>query len=120
MVVQVRQVQFLVLQSTRCRQRDLRRRHGQLLQACHQPACLLVVLVPLVLDPFRLLLAQCLQLVDLFRLLQVAVVQFRRLLLVAQVVRPALVVHQWVAVLAVLVLVLALDVFLQVHLVAVQ
>ena len=58
-------------------------------------------------------------LVVLFRLLQVAVVQFRRLL-VAQVGRLALVVHQWVAVLLVLVLVLALDVFLQVHLVAVQ
>jgi hypothetical protein len=58
-------------------------------------------------------------LVVLFRLLQVAVVQFRRLL-VAQVGRLALVVHQWVVVLLVLVLVLALAVFLQVHLVAAQ
>ena len=71
--VQVRQVRYLVLQSTRCRQRDLRRRLGQLLRACHQPACLLVVLALLVLDPFRLLQAQCRQLVDPFRLLQAAV-----------------------------------------------
>jgi len=81
--VQVRQVRFLVLQSTRCRQRDLRRRLGQLLLACHQPACLLVVRALLVLDPFRLLRAQCRQLVDPFRLLQVVVLPLVKLALVS-------------------------------------
>ena len=54
-----------------------------------------------------------------FRLLQVVVVQFRHLLVV-QVERRVLVVRQWVVVLLARVLVLALVVFLQVHLVAVQ
>ena len=54
-----------------------------------------------------------------FRRLQVAVVR-SLLLLVVQVEHLALVVHQWVVVLAALVPVLAPVVFLQVHLVADQ